>query len=139
MKTKNQEVFERIGNLLYAIAVDQKVKPIEVGELKLLITEDWLPRPASADRILSKESHQILLTIDSLLAEKMSPADSYRKFSTFYLMHEEFFNQELRNKIFNTASDIVKLFASDNSTGTNSHFESLKKLLRIDQRAKVNG
>jgi hypothetical protein len=137
MKIKNQEVFERIVNLLYAIAMDQHVKPIEIGELKLLISEDWLPRPATGFRILSKESHQILLAIDSLLAEKASAADSYLKFATFYLLNEEIFNHELRTKIFNTAAHIVKLFEV-NDAAENPHFESLKKMLRIDQPANIS-
>jgi len=137
MKIKNQEAFERIGNLLYAIAMDQHVKPIEIGELKLLISEDWLPRPASGFRILSKESHQILLAIDSLLAEKVSAAESYRRFATFYLLNEQIFNHELRKKIYDTAAHITKLFEINDSV-KNVHFESLKKLLRIDQPAKIS-
>ena len=43
MKIDNRDIFEQIGNLFYSIAADQHVKPLEVGELKALISKDWLP------------------------------------------------------------------------------------------------
>lgn len=133
MKIETRDIFEYIGNLFYAIATDQKVKPIEIGELKLLISEDWISR--GSEHLPSEESHFILMTIDTLLAENASANDAYREFAKFYSLNENVFTNELCQRIFRTASAIVKLFKADNAL-SNQHFESLRKLFLIKEDIK---
>jgi len=135
MNISNRDVFEKVGTLFYAIATDQRVKPIEMGELKLLISEYWLPR-TSSDHVTSEESHCILMTIDSLAAENASASDAYRQFATFFSLNEYVFTKQLRERIFETASRIVKLFKADNYS-SNEHFESLRKLFQVASGIKA--
>jgi hypothetical protein len=134
MSIENRDVFEQVGNLFYAIAIEQKMKPIETGELKLLISEDWIPR-SSQDFPLPEESHYILLTIDALLAENTSAEDAYRGFAKFYSFHENVFTRELRRRILQTATEIVNLFRGDEKV-PNKHLASLREL--FDIRSDVN-
>jgi hypothetical protein len=131
MKIDNSDIYEQIGNLFYAIAADQHIKPLEIAELKLLVNRDWLPRNTKdSEPMVSSEAHAILVMMDSLQGNNVSPSDAYKEFSAFYALHPEVFSKELKKQIFETASDIVKIFAADNTSG-NKHFAELKSMLQL--------
>jgi hypothetical protein len=115
MKIDNRDIFEQIGNLFYAIAADQHVKPLEVAELKLLISSDWLPRNFNTDQsIVPDETHFILFTMDTLAANSVPAKEAFSEFAKFYTVHPEIFSGELKERILKTAIDIVKVFKADN-------------------------
>jgi hypothetical protein len=115
MKIDNREVFEQLGNLFYAIASEQHVKPLEVGELKMLISKDWLPRNLESNKsVVSDETHFILMTMDTLQASKTSAKDAFRQFAKFYKFYPEIFSPVLKRRILGTAAAINKIFKADN-------------------------
>lgn len=131
MKIDNRDVYEQIGNLFYAIAADQHVKPLEVGELKLLISKDWLPRNLAANEsVVSDETHCILVTMDTLEGNKVSAKYAFNEFSRFYAVHPEVFTREVKQRIFDTVAAITKIFQADNPF-ENAHLLPLKKLLDL--------
>lgn len=133
MKIDNRDIFEQIGNLFYAVAVEQGVQPIEAGELKSLISKDWLPRNASEFPV-PDETHFILLAIDTLAANGVKAIDAFSQFAKFFAFHSEVFTQEVRQRMLDTAGEITTIFRQDNP-GSNAQLEALKNLLRV---GKVN-
>lgn len=134
MNIDNRDIFEQIGNAFYAVAADQHVKPLEVGELKLLISNDWLPRTAAgSESLVSDEAHCIIMTIDSLQAAHTESTDAFKDFARFYHNHPQVFSSDLKERIIKSARDIVRIFKADNRK-PNRHFNELKKLFQMQKQ-----
>jgi hypothetical protein len=131
MKIDNRDAFEQIGNLFYAIAADQHVKPLEVGELKSLISKDWLPRNINESHV-SDETHCILMTMDSLEGNKTTAKEAFNEFSKFYALHPEVFSSEVRQRMLDTSVEITKIFKADNPF-SNPHLIALQGLLNMSR------
>lgn len=127
MRIDNKDVLEQIGNLFYAIAADQHVKPLEVAELKSLISKDWLPRNLR-ESFVSDETHYILLTMDALAGNKATAEEAFNEFSKFYALHPEGFSNEVKQRMLDTAVGITRIFKADNPFN-NPHLIALKALL----------
>ena len=136
MKMDNRDVYEQLGNLFYAIATDQMIKRLEIGQLKMLISEECLPRNAGSDgSMISEEAHCILVTIDTLQGNNVTSDEAFRDFAKFYAVHQEVFTNGLRDRILETASEIVRVFHEDNGGG-GRHFEDLKRLFHVVETVK---
>lgn len=131
MKIDNRDIFEQLGNLFYAIAAAQHVKPLEVAELKSLISNDWLPRNWN-ESMVSDEAHGILIAMDTAEGNKVSAKDAFTDFSRFYKLHPDAFPVEVRKRIVDTASKITKIFEADNPN-QNSQLKALKALFDVRQ------
>jgi hypothetical protein len=129
MKIDNRDIFEQIGNLLYAIAADQHVKPLQVGELKSLISKDWLPRNFSESNV-SDETHCIVMTIDSLTGSNATAKEAFDEFAKFYALHQEVFSDEVKQRMLDTSVEITKFFKADNPF-SNQHLVALRDLLKL--------
>lgn len=128
MKIEKRDIYEQIGNLFYAIAADQHVKPLEVAELKLLISRDWLPRLEEFIDGYDSDATEILLTMDNLQANATAADKAYYKFARFYTKHSNVFTAELKDKILQTTLDITQIF-SHNGKKDSIHVTLLKNLL----------
>ena len=135
MKIETRDIFEQIGTLFYAVAVEQHIKPLEVAELKLLISRDWLPRNLEQTRsIVSDETHFIMTTMDTLQGANLSAQQAFGQFAKFYAVHPEVFSTELTQRIIETATEITRIFKADNPLD-NSSLTALKDLVN---RTHVN-
>lgn len=131
MKIDNRDIFEQIGKLFYAIADRQHVKPLEFGELKSLISKDWLPRNLGQnDSIVSEETHWIVLTMDALEGERTPAIEAFKEFSKFYKMYPQAFTKEVKQRILDTAIEITKIFKADNPSD-NAQLVALKDLFGV--------
>ncbi len=131
MKIDNRDIFEQVGNLFYSIAADQHVKPLEVGELKSLISKDWLPRNLS-ESLVSDETHFILMTMDSLSGTHTSSKEAFNEFAKFYALHSEAFSKEVKQRMLDTAVEIAKVFKADNPFN-NPHLMALRDMLNLEK------
>lgn len=132
MNIDNRDIYEQIGNVFYAIAHDQMIKPLEIGELKLLISTEWLPRNSDSETVVSDEAHCILVTIDSLQGNNVTSDEAYRDFEKFYRLNPAIFANGLKDRILDTSSEIVRLFHETDATG-GKHFNALKKLFSVQE------
>jgi hypothetical protein len=131
MKVDNRDVFGQIGTLFYSVAARQHVKPLEAGELKSMISKDWLPRNLrGSDSMISDETHWIILTMDALEAEGTSAIEAFKEFSRFYMLHPEVFTKETKQRILDTAVEITKIFKADNPSD-NAQVVALKELFGV--------
>jgi hypothetical protein len=136
MKVSNREISQQIGNLIYAIVADQHIKPLEMGELKLLISKDRLRRRLDGDEsVVSDETHFILATIDALDVDKASPNDAFDEFQKFYVNHPEIFTEEVKQRILNKAEEITRIFIDDNPL-QNEHLKLLVDTLGLADAGK---
>lgn len=127
MENFRREIFERLGNLFYALAADQEITIMESAELKMILQKDWLvERELSEDRV-SEAAHLIGLTIDTLQSEKTSAETAFNNFVEFYNHHREQFSYALKSKIIEAAQAMRKIFPTNSKS--NYHFDELKKLL----------
>lgn len=127
MKIDNRDIYEQIGNAFHAVAADQHIKPLEVGELKFLISRDWLPRNSVPGEAASNEAHSIFLAMDALQANGVSSVEAFKDFEKFVGLHQEVFTEELKQRIVETSGKIVTIF-SERDQVRNAHFEALKEL-----------
>lgn len=129
MKAEDQDLFEQIGNLFYSIATCQRVKAIEIAELKSLISKDWVPESARARKTkVSDETHVMFMAMDSLAGDDVSADEAYNQFLHFYSLHPELFSPTLKEHILNTAERITTVFISDNPFH-NENLRAAKELL----------
>lgn len=131
MNIDNRDIYQQIGNLFYSIAADQHVKPLEVAELKLLISKDWLPRNlADSQSVVSGETHFILMTMDNLAAENVSAKDAFKDFHKFFEKNPYIFTNEIRQRMLETAIEITRIFKADNPF-ENRHLLLLRDILGV--------
>lgn len=132
MKTDNRDIFEQIGNLFYAVAADQHINPLEVAELKMLVTKEWLPRNFQTQEFpLSDEAHCILIAIDALQANRATAAMAFHEFSKFFSLHPEAFTSELKKNIVHTVAEIVEIF-KEAGASVNTYQQALKDLFETE-------
>lgn len=137
MKIESRDIFEQIGNLFYAIAADQHVKPLEVGELKALISKDWLPRNLAKNKsLVSDETHFIIMAMDTLEGAGATARNAFAEFAKFYKQHPGLFTEEVKQRILDTAVEITKIFKADNPF-ENKQLVALKELLALQNVDKV--
>jgi hypothetical protein len=129
MKTDNREFFEQLGNLFYSLGVDRSVEPIEVSELKMLISKDWMSQPQDSDLPIPEGVHCMFLEIDTLLAADAPSDEAYRDFAQYYTLHSEIFTTELVERIRETALAINAFFPQHNAYKKN-HLADLIILLK---------
>jgi hypothetical protein len=130
MENFKREIFEQLGKLFYAIAKDQQVDSMEIGELKMIMRKDWLNDPhATAADPVTEASHLIIFTIDSLQAEAASAEQEFSAFTRFYEKHREQFSAALKEKILATAVAITEIFPSG-SRLKNNHIIKLNLLFQ---------
>jgi hypothetical protein len=129
MKAFRREIFEHLGNLIYAIAAQQGTPLIMSGELKMAINKDWLSeanRRGGAN--VSEAAHLIGVTIDSLQSEEMPAPDAFATFERFYRKHEEQFSHALKKQILETADTLIRILPP---ARRNDCYERLKILLYV--------
>jgi hypothetical protein len=137
MKVDNRKISEQIGNLIYAIVADQQIKPLEMAELKLLISKDGLGRRRDdTEAPVSDETHFIITTIDALQSAKISAKEAFDEFYKFYLIHPEIFTTEVKQRILDKSNEIARIFNADNPSG-NEHLKLLVDLLGQNVERKV--
>jgi hypothetical protein len=129
MKVDNREIYQQFGNLIYAIVADQHLKPLEMAELKLLISKDGLRRKGNnSEAVVSEETHFIVTTIDALQASNVSPTYAFDEFKKFYLGHPEVFTSDVKQRILDKANQIARIFKADNPS-ENEHLKLLVDVL----------
>lgn len=128
MENFKREIFERLGNLFYALAADQEITIMESAELKMLLQKDWLTEKEhiAEDRV-SEAAHLIGLTIDTLQSENTPAEEAFNNFAEFYIRHREQFSYALKSKIIEAAEGMQKIFPTNSKSIY--HFEELKRLL----------
>lgn len=130
MERFDQEIFEKLGGLFYAIAKDQQVEVLEIGELKMVIRKNWYPDPGTpAEGAVPEASHHIVLSMDALVAKETSARDAFEAFTNFYTAHRKNFTDQLKKKILSTANAITEAFPA-RSRLKNNHIIKLRLLFQ---------
>ena len=132
MKTDNREFFEQLGNLFYALAVGHSIEPIEVSELKMLISKDWMAFPQDSDLPIPQDVHFMFVEMDTLEAAPTSASEAYNSFAKFYRLHPEVFTPALVDRIIETATSINSFFPA-RAPGKKDFFAELRELLRKEE------
>ena len=130
MKTFKKEIFGQLGNLFYALAMDQNISILGSGELKMAVKKDWLTGTDDdppKDQV-SEAAHVMGLAIDSLQSQQVSSVEAYGDFEEFYRDHKEQFSHALKQNILETAEAILKIFPTTGER--NEHFQSLGRLFK---------
>lgn len=131
MKIDIEDIYEQAGNLFYAIAKEQGIQAIQMAELKLLISNNWLPRYTDGhDYFPTPAAHTILITLDALQASDTTAREAYNRFVEFYILHTHAFTHELRTHIEETVLEIVRIFSPQASSIPNQFVEAVQQLFR---------
>lgn len=130
METFEQKIFDKLGNLFYAIAKDQHVEAMEFGELKMVIRKHGvseMDHPTTP--VVPEAAHHIVLAMDALQAEDASADEAFQEFIDFYSTHNKQFSDTLKEKILSTAEAITEVFPSG-SRSKNNHVIKLRLLFQ---------
>lgn len=132
MKSDSREFFEQLGNLFYSLAVDRSVEPIEISELKMLISKDWMGQPQDSNQPVPQNVHLMFVEMDTLQGNQVSSAEAFNSFAQYYAGHPEVFTTALVDRIRETATAINGLFPGHNHN-KKDHFNDLLTMLRKKQ------
>ena len=113
----NEEFYQHIGMVFYAIAASDKVvRAEEIKTLKDLVKEKWVPIDNTADEYGTDEAFKIEMIFDWL--EENSPeADwSFNEFKDYKKHHPQLFTLEINQLIWQTADAIAASFAGKNKS-----------------------
>ncbi len=113
METFHRILFEHLGNLFYALAAENGVTELELGEVKLMLRQDWLTDAKSPKDQVSEPAHLMAITIDNLHATNTSESDAFRKFERYYNEHPEIFSEALKHKVREIATLVAGRFSLD--------------------------
>jgi hypothetical protein len=127
METFRKEIFEQLGKLFYALAVEENMSLIASGELKMAVRKDWLSGYPALQGTIPEAAHLIGVEIDTLLSDRAPSSAAFAAFETFFLHHEEQFSFALKEQILETAETIVNLLSGRRKR--NERYERLKILL----------
>jgi len=129
MENFKREIFDHLGSLFYAIAREQDISLLGLGELKMLIRKDWRSeREGLSQDKVSEAAHLIGLAMDTMQREQISAAAAYSIFERFYLRHQEQFSYALKENIMETAESILKIFPLSDSK--NEYYNALRQLFQ---------
>ncbi|WP_037322413.1 hypothetical protein [Salegentibacter sp. Hel_I_6] len=113
----NEEFYQHIGMVFYAIAASDKVvRAEEIKTLKDLVKEKWVPIDNTADEYGTDEAFKIEMIFDWL--EENSPeADwAFNEFKDYKKHHPQLFTLEINQLIWQTADAIAASFAGKNKS-----------------------
>ncbi len=128
MDSFKREIFVQLGGLFYAIAKDQHVAPLEFGQLKMLLRNDWLEDLEHIEpRGVTEASHLIVLSMDTFQTSGAVGEETFKAFTDFYTKYQEYFPESLKEKIMRTAIAIAEIFPAG-SRLKNNHIIKLRLL-----------
>jgi hypothetical protein len=129
MKSDSREFFETLGNLFYSLALDRSIEPIEISELKMVISKDWMAQPQDSDLPIPENVHFMFVEMDTLQTTQVTSAEAFNNFARYYSLHPEVFTDPLLDRIKETATSINGLFPVHNPR-KKDHLGDLLTLLR---------
>ena len=103
--------------------------PLEVPELKQLVSEFWLPVTDSQGPVVTSQGHRILLAMDGCQMEDLSSKEAFDDFERFFMSYPEVFSRELRKIILETATAIASVFPSRTTPASRDRLVVLRDLL----------
>ncbi|GIV34427.1 MAG: hypothetical protein KatS3mg031_1962 [Chitinophagales bacterium] len=124
-----QLLYERLGNLFYAIAAaDRGVRQKEETRLLEKIQSIWAPAESSSDAFGTDLAHYIFISFDFLHAQQADPETAFRQFEDFYRTHASAFSPQVKKNILRTAEAIAEAFSGINKC-ERAYLSRLEKLL----------
>lgn len=129
METDSREFFEQVGNLFYSLSVDRSIEPIEVSELKMLISKDWMAQPQNSGLPTPENVHAMFVEMDALQTAQVTAADAFNSFARYYDEHSEDFTAAIIDRIIKTATAINALLPVHDPDKKN-YFGDLRLLFR---------
>ena len=128
MKPRIKDLSWVIGNLFYAIAMDNGATLLDFARLKRVIVDNrWRGGDSTERLMVSSEGHAILLTIDSLLGQRVPFVQAFKHFESFFDDYPELFTEQLKHMITDTAVDIIEELRNKSAT----HQLTISELSRL--------
>ena len=106
------EFFEKLGHLMYAIAVaDGKMVVKEKIEIKKLIEEQEIFGSSEM-----KPGEIINATLSKLIIDQINKEEAFKTFKEYYLSRQEMFSDELKKNLMDMADKIASAYAGRNKS-----------------------
>ncbi len=117
MEAFKRELFVQLGNFFFAVATERGITELQWGELKLMLTQDWLSETRLSRDQVPEAAHVIGITIDNLRAGNVSAEEACTSFETYYADHHELFSDALKQRILQATDFLEEAFpeGSDNA------------------------
>jgi hypothetical protein len=133
MKNNSEMLYERIGLLFYAAALQQKQLSVDdYLMLTKIIGRDWKVVNGTIDRSLLNElNRHMLLSLREAFRNSMSVAEALQLFNVFYSVHALTFDANLKNRIISTCGHITREFSSTHDESGKA--ELVKCLLAVQR------
>lgn len=114
-KNTSVDLYKHLGHLFYAIiAIDKRIKNVELEMLEDIIISRWLPittKPPEIDILKTIKS-----TIDNLIKEKADANLAFENFMKYKTKNELLFSKNTKQLILKTASMIANASSGHNKS-----------------------
>lgn len=121
------DIYTNLGFLFYSVAAgDGQVRKAEVGTLKRLVKERWMPLESSRDEFGIDAAEYISMSFDHAHDNALDAGAAFDRFVNAYREHVKRFDPELKKLVLDTAAAITEAFGRTNKA-------ELTSLTRIQQ------
>lgn len=128
----NRKFYIELGKLIYAIAaVDGKIKPKEVVELKKIIREDLVPIEDGHDKYGTDNAYFAEFEFDLLVEKGTKPDAAFKSFLAYVKENEKHINAEMRSKAVSVAEKIAISYKGINQS-EKKILDDLRKHFHMD-------
>lgn len=130
MKANFESLYDNIGQLIYAVATEQKhLSEYDLKKLKLEVAEAWQPLTSDPQLHYTLVKH-MNDAITNCYNESVPSNNAFEIFEDYYFVHSSNFGPGLQDKILAAANQISHEFFGIHKNGETSHvLKELKQLL----------
>lgn len=114
---QNEEFYQNVGRLYYAIAAaDRVIRKEEIEVLKKVVRQEWERKDRTKDAYGTFTAAQIEIVFDWMDAHKPEAGEAFEKFAAFYKDHKELFSNPVKEDLMATSNEIASAFRDKNKS-----------------------
>lgn len=113
----NLTFYQKIGELLYAIAAaDKVVKKQEYDALRESVKEHWKKNDDITDDFGADAAYQIEIVFDWLDYQSLKAEECFENFKEYYRQNKTLFNPKIKKLVLSTAHTVADAFSGKNKS-----------------------
>ena len=130
-----QEFYKQMGNLLYSMAaIDGKIAPKELKELRRMVREELVPQEKHNDEFGTDAAYAVEFQFDILEGSSIPSSEAWIEAKDYLKQNSALLPEKDRNLLLSSAERVAEAFHGINKA-EDSLLEKLKTWLQLPQRS----
>jgi uncharacterized tellurite resistance protein B-like protein len=130
-----KEFYKQMGNLLYGMAaIDGKIAPNELKELRRMVREELVPQEKHNDEFGTDAAYAVEFQFDILEGSSIPSSEAWIEAKDYLKQNSALLPEKDRNLLLSSAERVAEAFHGINKA-EDSLLEKLKTWLQLPQRS----